>query len=291
MSNQILNTASLTFEYGSQTKCVFSNTASANLLESLSLSAESLNSEYFCGDYITYIINVKNNSSAEAKNLKITDNLGCDSSRNQILSQSLPPLNYESPSYMYINGNFESKISPEVYSDKIVFGISSIPANSNLTVIYKSVVNQHADMSPNSKITSTITLESENSENVSNSKITLNVSEKADIQVVKNMSAEHISVGEEITYNFYIYNYGNAEALNVTLTDTFSPAPKITSVRADSKELSPTDYSYSNGVVTIPGYASYFNLNIPAAKFIKNPDDGTTAVNPGITKVSITGKI
>lgn len=291
MSNQIFNTASLTFEFGSQTGCAFSNTASANLLESLTMQSDSLGSSYFWGSTVVYIINVKNNSTSESRNLEISDDLASYTSKECDSSMSLTPLEYTSPSFLYINGNFDSEIFPEINTDKIIFKVSSVPANSNITLVYKLTVNQYAPIYPESTLTNNITLNYDGAENPITSQITLTAQEKADVKIIKNMCPNNVSVGEELTYNFFLYNYGNTEASNVTLTDTFSPIPNITSIRVNSKELNFSDYSYLNGTLTVPSYGSSFNLSIPAAEFTTNNKTGLITANPGITRVVVTGKI
>lgn len=291
MSNQIFNTASLTFEFGSQTGCAFSNTASANLLESLTMQSNSLGSNYFWGSTVIYIINVRNNSTSESKNLEISDNLASYSSQGNDSNTSLTPLEYDSPSFLYIDGNLYSEISPEIKTDKIIFKISSIPANSNITLIYKLTVNQYAPIYPGSTLTSTITLNYEGAENPITSQILLTAEEKADVKIIKNMHPSSISIGEELTYHFFLYNYGNTNASNVTLTDTFSPIPNITSIQVDSKDLTFSDYSYLNGTLTVPSYGSSFNLSIPAAEFTTNSKTGLITANPGTTHVVVKGKI
>ncbi len=288
MSNQIFNTASLTFEFGSQTGLAFSNTATANLLENLSISAKTLGSNYFLKSTVTYIISVKNNSNAETKNIKISDNLASYfSDKNKFFT----PLSYNCPSYLYINGTFISEPETEITDHDIMFKISSIPANSNLTLIYSSVVNQYAPLSQSSTLTNVISLTSDSSETPLTCQTILKPSEKADVRIIKNMYPNNIALGEEITYDFFLYNYGNADASNITLTDTFSPAPTINSITVNSQEINFSDYSYSNGILTIPAYNPTLNLKIPAAKFIQNSETGIITADPGITKVTVKGRI
>lgn len=288
MSNQIFNTASLTFEFGSQTGLAFSNTATANLLENLSIIVKTLGSNYFWKSIITYIVSVKNNSNAETKNIKISDNLASYfSDKNRFFT----PLNYVCPSYLYINGIFISELEPEITDQDIVFRINSIPANSNLTLIYSSVVNQYAPISQNSTLTNIISLTSDSSETPLTYQTTLRPSEKADVRIIKNMYPNNIALGEEITYDFFLYNYGNTDASNITLTDTFSPAPTINNITVNSQEINFSDYSYSNGILTMPAYNSTLDLKIPSAKFIQNSETGIITADPGITKVTVKGKI
>lgn len=291
MSNQIFNTASLTFKFGSQTGCAFSNTASANLLENLTMNVNSLGSTYFWGTTVTYIVNIKNNSNFESKNLKITHNLTSSSSDKNLSDTCFVPLEYISPSFLYIDGIFNSEISPEINPNKIIFEIASISKNSTITIIYKLIVNQYAPIDPDSTLVNEISLVYDGMKDTVASQINLTPEKKADVKVIKSMSPSNISAGEEITYDFFLYNYGNTVASNVILTDNFSPAPNITSIKSENQELIFSDYSYLNGTLSIPSYNSSFNLAIPAAKFSKNPETSLISANPGVVHIEVKGKI
>jgi len=113
----------------------------------------------------------------------------------------------------------------------------------------------------------------------------------ADIKIIKNMSPNPVLAGETITYSFSLYNYGNTEAKNVTLNDTFTPAPGSINVYLDSQEISPTDFSYSSGTLTLPTYNSGISVTIPAANFIQDTVTGLIAIEPGMISITATGQI
>ncbi len=291
MPNKISNTASLTFEYGSQTGYASSNTAITTLWETVSMSKTSLGTSYSLDESIFYTISINNNNSLEATNLIISDNLGTYTPDDSVSSPAFTPLTYEEPANLYVGGMFLSTIEPEIYSSKIVFKISSIPAKSNALITYRARVNDRALLTSGSQITNTATLNSGSTVDPITASNTLTVEETADVKLIKHMCPDPIMRGEAITYNFCLYNYGNTEATNVVFNDTFYPAPSIITVSIDSEDLYSSEYSYVNGTLTIPSYGSGASVSIPPANFSQNPITGIVSVNPGTTIITVKGQI
>ncbi len=289
MSNQISNTASLTFEYGSQIGYASSNTAITTLRETISISKTSLGSSYYLNENVFYTITVNNHNNSEITNVKITDDLGSYFPDGSAVA--FTPLTYSGPANLYIGGTFYSETEPKVYPDKIIFTISSIPARSNALITYKATVNDRALLAQCSKIINTAKLYPENISDPVTASNTLTAAKTADVKIIKHMCPDPVTRGEKITYNFSLYNYGNTEAVNVVFTDTFSPAPSGISVAVDSQNICYTEYSYINGTLTIPAYCSDSLLSIPAACFSQNPVTGAVTVTPGITTITVVGQI
>lgn len=289
MPNQISNTASLTFEYGSQTGFASSNTAVTTLRETVSMSKISLGSSYFLDDNVFYTIAVNNDNNSEITNVRVTDDLGSYFADCSITP--FTPLTYSGPANLYIGGVFCSEVEPEVYVNKIMFNISSIPACSNALITYKVSVNDRAPLICGSHITNAATLCFENLLDPITASNTLTVAKTADVRIIKHMCPDPVIRGEKITYSFFLYNYGNTEAVNVVFTDTFSPAPSNITVSVDSENIYPTEYSYINGTLTIPAYCSDSSLCIPAASFCQNPITGIVTITPGITAITVVGQI
>lgn len=291
MPNQISNTASLTFEYGSQIGYASSNTAITTLRETISISKTSLGSSYYIDDSIFYTITVSNNSCCEISNVKITDDLGSYIPDGSISTPYFTPLTYTGPANLYIGGTFYSEIEPKVYTDRIVFIIPSIPAKSNALITYKVTINNRALLAQNSEITNTATLTLNDISDPITASNTLTVAETAQVKIIKHMCPDPITRGEIITYSFSLYNYGNTEAVNVVFSDTFNPAPANINVAVNSENIYSSDYSYINGTLTIPAYSSAFTLSIPAAQFSQNPVTGIVSIIPGVTVITVTGQI
>lgn len=291
MPTQIYNTASLTFQYGSQKGCVSSNVAVTTLQDLLTVSKTSLGDSYSQNSEITFIISINNNNNSVIKNIKIEDDMGTYCLGQDICDASFTPLTYIGPSILYIGGVFSANIEPKISSGKILFEISNIPARSNALIIYKTVANNFAQLVSGSKIISTVSISSDEISKTITDSSTLNIKDEADIRIIKNMNPNPILTGEKITYNFSLYNYGNTEATNVTLNDTFSPAPNTVNVYLNSQELTTSDFSYANSTLTIPSYNSNISISIPAANFIQDNITGLISIEPGITSIMVTGQI
>lgn len=291
MPTQIYNTASLTFEYGSQKGFVSSNVAVTTLQEILTVSQSSLGDSYFQNSDIPFIVNINNNNTEKIKNVKVQSNLGSYSLGQGICDTSFTPLSYIGPSALYIGGTFHSNIEPKVYTDKIVFTIPSIPERSNALLIYKTSTNQFSPLASGSSITNVISVSARNLGTPLTYSSTVTVKDEADIRIIKNMCPNPVSAGDTITYSFSLYNYGNTEATNVTLNDTFSPAPTGISVNLNSQELTSNDYSYLSGTLKVPNYSSGLTISIPAANFIQDSITGLISIEPGITSITAAGKI
>lgn len=291
MPTQIYNTASLSFECGTQKGFVSSNIAVTTMQEAVSVSKTSLSESYFQSSEIPFIIEITNNGFEEIKNLTVQDNLGSYTLKQSICGSKFTPLTYIGPSLLYIAGKFSSNLTPTTLQNKIEFKIESIPAKSTALIIYKTTTNEFSPLALDSEITNTVTVTSENLSNIKEASSTVKVKNSADIKIIKNMSPNPVLAGEKITYSFSLYNYGNTEATNVVLTDTLSPFPSNISVKLDSNDLQTTHFSYIDGNLTIPSANSDLSISIPAAKFIQNNITGLISVKPGITTITVSGQI
>ena len=287
----IYNTASLTFEFGSQKKSASSNIAMTTLQEALSITKSSLGEAYTENGEITFMISVTNNYTESVKNIKITDNLGSYSLNSNLCDKLFTPLTYIGPSFLYLGGTLFSNIEPKVLQDKITFIVPTIPAKSNALIIYKTYVNEFAPLVTGSIITSTATLSSKILTHSLNASVSITVKDQADVRIIKNMSPNPVLPGEKITYSFSLYNYGNTEAKNVVLNDTFIPSPEVISVYLKSSEILTDDFSYINGTITIPSYDSKLDISVPPATFEQDSVTGTISPTPGIVSIIVKGQI
>ncbi len=291
MQNQISNTATLTFEYGEQSGVAVSNVATMTLRETVTVTKSCIENFYYRGDSLTYVITVSNNNNFEITNLSITDNLGAYTPDGVLENTLYIPLSCNGPAHLYVNGVFKSELTAQLNCDGALFSVASIPAGSAANIIYKVSVNDKALLEKGSTLTNTASLIFDSITVPITTSHTISVRETADVKIVKNMSPEFVVRGEEVAYNFSLYNYGNTEAVNVILTDAFSPSPVIARVSVNAQDLLFTDYSYMSGTLTIPAYGSEFTLTIPPATFAQDSLTGSVNIAPGHATVSVIGKI
>ncbi len=289
MATQITNQARLSYLYGGSTRgTATSNVATATLQDSLEATKTSLETSYRANDEITYILTLSNNCCSGEGQVTIADNLGsytpdgCQSPVN--------PLTYTGPANLYIDGVLSTSLQVDSSdATEVKFTVPSLAAGSNAIIVYKAQVNEFADLTSGAGIenTATFSLAGPCVQTVEVSD-TLPVADYADVSIVKSMSACPNGCNA-ITYTFDLYNYGNAEATNVVLTDLFNPVPVITGITVDGEEFGAANYDFSGGTLTLPGGTASETITVPAAT-ITAACTGTTVV-PGTAEIVVSGTV
>lgn len=283
---EITNRATLSYTYGNGTVVsqVQSNVASVTLNGAITGTKTSLGETYRSGEVITYVITLQNTSTTVKTNVQVSDNLGT----YIVGGTTVTPLDYVGPTEFFVNGTPNGELVPTVTASNVVFTIPVIPAGGNVVLVYRASINEFAPLESGSTITNTasyIGTEACNDFTVDN---TITVENYADVRITKAMSPDPIVCGSPITYTFTLYNYGNTEATNVTLTDVFSPAPASITVTLDGTVVTPDGYTYENGVLTIPSGTA--QLTLPSATTTVE-EDGSVTINPSISTITVTGII
>ena len=283
---QITNQANLTFNYGTATGSAISNIATATLLDPLSAEKTSVGDTYRAGDTITYVISVLNNGNTTVNNITVTDNLGAYT----VGTQTVTPLTYEDPAALYINGVFSSSLSGNVTANGVSFVIPSLASGANALIVYRVTINDFAPLAQGGTITNTATVATATGGNPITVNNIVTVEDYADITIQKEMSPDPVSDGDLLTYTFTITNTGNTEATGVVLTDSFNPAPSAITVSVDGQTVPATDYSYENGLLTLPT-GDNFPITVPAATVTQDPVTGNVTITPGTLVITVTGTI
>lgn len=284
----ITNQATVTYSYGGTNAAASSNVAVTTLTEPITASKTALGSTYTAGDEITYILSVTNGSAGAVSDITVSDNLGTYA----LGTNNVTPLRYTGPAYLYINGVFNSELTPTSTANAISFALPSVPAGANAMVIYRATVENTAPLASGSALTNTATFASASlGENLTQSN-TVTVADYARLNIVKSMSPNPVTGGSQLTYTFTIYNYGNDDATDVVLTDAFSPAPTGISVSVNGTAVAASDYTYTGGTLTLPAAAgTSYEITVPAATFTTDAATGVVTVTPGITTIEVTGTI
>lgn len=288
MATILTNQATLNYRYGTVAATAVSNVASTVLNSPLGISKSSISECYRLGQTLTYVITVENNNSNAAEDITVTDDLGTyEANGNEVT-----PLTYVGPAQLFINGIFQSVITPTVQDRSIVFEIESIPQNGNAQIIYLAQVNSYANGAVGSEITNTATADTDCGcpcdEPVSDS-LTVTACEYAEVRIVKSICPNPATCGERLTYTINLYNYGNMPATDVVLTDTFDPALADIEVSVNGTIVPAEDYDYINGTLTLPAEDSDYEITVPAATFTQNPTTGLVTVTPGTAQIVVSG--
>lgn len=288
MATIITNQATLTYNFGDQTATAESNIATAVLQGPINITKSSLDTTYTSGEDITYFVSLTNSSESALTNVTAVDNLGAYALSPTL---SVTPLTYTGPARLFINGDLTTELTPTVTDNSVTFTIPSIPSGANAIIAYKATVNNNAPLLSGSTIENTVSATADGIVETATDSHVLTAEDYADVEIVKSMFPESVTSGDTLTYNFDIYNYGNTDATNVVLTDTFSPAPTQITVSINGDAVSETEYSYENGVLTLPAQGATTTVTVPAATFTQNPTTGEITRTPGEINITVTGII
>lgn len=287
MPNDKITPTSVTFEYGeNKSETVVSNWPDFINIESVTLEKFCLAENYFLGDKITYIVDIKNNSDIPLFNVKIKENMGNPKIDND--SNAHSPLKYSGFFRYYLNGERRELAEPKVYSDKIIFEIDVLPALSSATIIYSAEVTENAPLAEKSSITNATSLIIPSTGKTLESSGSINVREIADIRTIKQIKNSYAG---NVTYSIFIYNYGNIPAKNVVIKDKHEQQASTLNVKVDSKALSSLDYSLSSDGIQIPSYGSKYSISVPEAQFVKDENSSKFVTVPGVVEVTIECKV
>lgn len=288
MATTITNQATLVYQYDGNSGSAASNIATATMQGPMSVAKVSLDTEYRAGDEITYNFHLLNSGSSPMTNIVIVDDLGTFSIPGPV---SVTPLTYIGPAWLYIDGLFNSVLTPVVTASSVTFTIPLLAAGSNALLLYKVMINNKAPLAVNSTITNEITATADGlSEPVTDS-YTITVEEYANISILKSISPNPLVDGGTVTYSFIIYNFGNTDASDVVMSDTFTLAPASIVVTVGGSIIPDTQYDYIAGVLTLPNAGGGLSLTVAAATFTRNDSTGVIAINPGMMEITVSGTI
>ena len=284
----IENFATVSYTSGGVASTRTSNLAQIELDSSLSFSKTTLGSVYTANTTITYILSITNDGTAAVDGLVVTDDLGTFTEN----ATELTPLTYVEPALLLINGQDQTAALTVDSTNpaSLVFTLPSLAPGATANIVYKAAPNGVAPLEIGSTSTNTATVTGDVECANGTDSATVTVAEAADIEVVKNMSPNPVVCGDQVTYTIRIYNYGNAPAEDVRLTDTFVPAPENISVYRNGVLLVATDYDYVDGTLTVPAAANAGDT-VPAATFTRDPVTGEVSVTPGVVEYVVTGTI
>lgn len=284
----IENFATVSYTSGGITETKVSNVAEISVESAVGFTKTSVGNTYSDNAILTYILTVTNSSGSELLGSTITDDLGTYA----FGTMELTPLNYVSPAVLLVNGQ---DVSAQLTVDdstpgSLIFTVPSIPAGATANIIYKAQINDYAPLAVDSSIVNTSSFESTSECADTSASATVSVSNAANISIIKQMCPNPVICGDTITYTIKIYNYGNTAAENVVLTDDFNPAPANITVSRDGTLLLGSDYTYTNGTLTVPS-STATPITVPAASFTQDPATGLISITPSVVEYTITGTI
>lgn len=284
----IENYATVRYTSNGVTATTVSNLAEVSLESSVSLTKIPLSTTYSEDSTLTYILTIQNASGASLTNVRIEDNLGTFSFN----TTELTPLTYNGNAVLLINGQ-DAGTQLEIdntLSSLLIFTIPSLASGAVANIIYNVKINEFAPLEANATIQNTATLSADTECAEGTASAVVTTVNGANITVFKQMSPNPVICGDSLTYSIKVYNYGNAVAENVQISDVFDPVPSNITVTRNGTAVPATDYSYENGVLTVPATTATGDT-VPAATFTRDDTTGSVTVAPGLIEYIITGTI
>lgn len=282
---QFTNQAQLSYNNAT----VNSNVAVGEVLEVLSANKTAVTTTYTPGGDVTYVISAVNSGVTPVSGITVTDNLGAYT----FGETTLYPLTYKDGSVrLYINGVLQAAPTVVAGPPLVISGIT-LPANSNMVLVYEANVNSFAPLGEGDSIINTATVTGNGiSAPITVTETVTPVAEPM-LDITKSISPVPVAENGIVTYTFVIRNSGNTPAdaaANVTLTDTFNPILSDLTVLLDGVALAEgTGYTYAvteGNFATVPGV-----ITVPAATYTQDPVTGVWSVTPGTTVLTVTGTI
>ena len=275
------NVATLTYNGNTTT----SNTVTGEILEVLSVNKTAVGDTYTIGTDITYVVNIINSGNTALSGLTVTDDLGIF----VFGEDTLVPLDYVDGSVRYFVNGVPAASPTVTDGTALVFSGVNIPANSNVTIVYKATPNSFAPVQNAGTITNVVTVSGAGITSVT-AEGTVTVSDEANLRVIKALEPAVVTENGEITYTFTIQNFGNeATGTDTVLSDTFDPAIDITSVTFNGTQWTEgVNYTYNQPTGQFDTVAG--QITVPAATFTQN-EDGSYTVIPGTATLVIVGTV
>ena len=267
-----------------------SNVAVGEILEVLSASKTAVRDRYSRNDDVTYVISIVNSGTTAFTGLTVSDNLGA----SEFNGGTLYPLEYAEGSVrVYINGVLQTAPPTVTSLQPLVFSGLSLPANSNMTIIYEAVTTRFAPLSAAGTITNTATISGDGAGSPVTATATVTAKAEPDLTINKSIEPAVVTENGTVTYTFTIQNYGNtatAAADNVSVTDTFAPVLSNLSVAFNGTAWTEgTEYTYNAGTglfTTVPG-----QITIPAATYAQDAETGIWSITPGTGILTVRGTL
>ena len=268
---------------------VNSNVVVGEILEVVSGEKTAVVDTYYADGTVTYVISIVNTGATPITNLTVSDDLGAYT----FGTNTLTPLTYITGSaQLFINGVLQAAPAVVAGPPLVVSGIT-LPADSDLVLVYSVTVNDYAPLGVGDSVVNTATITGNGIPTPI--EVTETVTPVAEPQLRITKSLEPVPVAENgtLTYRFVIENFGNTDAEatdNVALSDLFDPI--LTGVTANLDGVTwtvGTQYTYDEATGqfnTVPG-----QITVPAATYAQDVTTGVWTVTPGTTVLTVAGTV
>ncbi len=266
-----------------------SNVVVGEILEVVSANKTAVVNTYSADSSVTYVVSTVNTGTTAITNLTITDTLGAYTQG----TETRVPLDYVDGSVqLFINGILQTP--PSVTTTPILtFSGITLPADSDLVLVYSAIVNEYAPLGVGSSIVNTATVTGNGIPTAVTVTETITPEEAPQLRITKSIEPVPVSENGILTYRFVIDNYGNVATTatdNVALSDLFDPILSNITVSLNSTTWTEgVQYNYdevTGQFNTIPG-----QIIIPAATYTQDAVTGVWSTTPGSVVLTVTGTV
>lgn len=269
---------------------VNSNTTEAELLSGLELSKTPVTATYTAGSDVVYAVTLDNMGTASYDALTITDDLGA-----YVLPgvSTVVPLTYVVDSMLYyLNGVLQPTPTISGTNNLVIEGIN-LPPSSSVTLVYAVKANEFAPIAAGSSIINTVITNGGAGIGELTASATVRVVEAPELTIAKAVCPTVLNDNDRVTYTIIVQNLGNVPVVatdGVVISDVFNPVLSDIVVELNGTVLDEgTGYTYD----TVSGAFAVASgvITVPAATYTQDPVAGTITTTPGVTVLTIIGKV
>lgn len=268
---------------------VNSNVVVGEILEVVSSNKTAVVDTYTADSTVSYAISIINSGNTPITNLTVTDDLGAYTQGGE----TRVPLSYVDGSVtLFINGVLQAAPAVVATPALVISGIT-LPANSDLVLVYSTDINEFAPLGVGDSIVNTATVTGNGIPAPVTVSETITPEEAPQLRITKSLEPVPVSENGTLTYRFVIDNYGNTATVatdNVALSDLFDPILSGITVSLDGvtwTEGVQYNYNETTGQFnTVPG-----EIIVPAATYTQDPITGVWSIIPGSVVLTVSGTV
>ena len=266
-----------------------SNVVVGEILEVVSADKTAVVNTYSADGTVTYVVSIVNSGNTAISNLTVNDDLGA---YEQGTSTRIPLSYVDGSARLFINGVLQAAPTVTAAPGLTVSGIT-LPAGSDLLLVYTAEVNEFAPLSAGDSIVNTATVTGNGIPTPITVTETVTPIEAPQLNITKSLEPVPVTENGILTYRFVIENFGNLPATeedNVALSDLFDPILSDITVSLDGVSLTEGEgYSYNAATGqfnTVPG-----EITVPAATYTQDIATGVWSITPGVAVLTVSGTV
>lgn len=268
---------------------VNSNVVVGEILEVVTVDKTAVVGTYNPDGTVTYVISIVNAGATAITNLTVTDTLGAYTQG----TETRVPLTYvDGSAQLFINGVLQAP--PSVSTNPILtFGNITLPADSDLVLVYTADVNGYAPLDVGDSVINTAVVTGSGIPTPITVTETVVPTAEPLLRITKSLEPVPISENGLLTYRFVIENFGNVDAVatdNVAVYDQFDPILSGIVVSLDGVTWTEgVQYNYDQLTGQFSTVAG--QIVVPAATYAQDPVTGIWSTTPGTVVLTVTGTI